>query len=122
MVHIMESSDWNFEPDPDVSKGTLRTLLKVRSYTNNPAYEHWEVKVWQLKRDGIGHDFWVLSRLVRLEHPHFPDWPQVEGVRLSPKYFDNNLGAARKYAEQMADVLGKYYLPGTQWTREDFTQ
>lgn len=115
-----ESIEWNFEPDPDTSEGLVRTLIKVWSYTNNPAYEHWEVKVWQLKRAGVGCDFWVLSHLVRLEHPHFPDWPQVEGVRLTPKYFDNNLGAARQRAEELADLLGKYYLPGTQWTREDF--
>jgi hypothetical protein len=114
------SFDWGFEPDPDVSEGKIRTRFRIKSYTKDPAFEHWIVEVWQLKRFGIGHDFWVLSHLVRLENPHFPDWPQVEGVRLSPKHFDNNLGAARKCAEERADLLGRYYEPGTQWTREDF--
>lgn len=117
---MSDEVDWGFEPEPDVSQGLLRSRFKARSYSAKPAYEHWEITVWQLKRPGSGHDFWVLSHLVRLEHPHFPDWPQVDGVRLSPKYFDNNLGAARKRAEELADLVGGYYLPGTQWTREDF--
>ena len=116
-----ESFEWNFEPDPDTSKGKVRSVFRVKSYSKRPAYEHWVVTVWQLKRLGVGHDFWVLARLVRLEHPYFPDWPQVEGVRLSPVYFDNNLGAARACATNRADLLGGYYLPGTQWTRKDLT-
>lgn len=107
--------------DPDISNGKVRTIIKVKAFASHPPYEHWEVKVWQLPRPGMGHDFWVLSKLVKIEHPNFPDYPQVEGVRLTPKVFGNNLGSARSYAEQMADVLGNYYVSGSRWTRKDFT-